>query len=119
MRKIGKELCIKTAELNGHKHEDIPDTDSWIYLVQYASGSEAWNCVQTDTIIFFSLSYSWRTMHQSAGRIDRLNTPYSDLYYYYIRSNSPIDLSIEKTLKKKKNFNEKDFAGGIIFDTKA
>lgn len=119
LRKIGKELCIKTAELNGHKHEDIPDTDSWIYLVQYASGSEAWNCVQTDTIIFFSLSYSWRTMHQSAGRIDRLNTPYSDLYYYYIRSNSPIDLSIEKTLKKKKNFNEKDFAGGIIFDTKA
>lgn len=119
LRKLGKDLGIKTAELNGHKHEEIPDTDSWIYLVQYASGSEAWNCVQTDTIIFFSLNYSWRTMHQSAGRIDRLNTPFSDLYYYYIRSNSPIDLSIERTLKKKKNFNEKDFAGGILFDKEA
>ena len=118
LRKLGKDLGIKTAELNGHKHEDIPKTDEWIYLVQYASGSEAWNCTETNTIIFYSLNYSWRTMHQSAGRIDRLNTPYSDLYYYYIRSNSPIDLSIEKTLKNKKNFNEKDFAGGIDFGEK-
>ena len=115
LRNIGKEMGIKVAELNGHKHEDIPKTNSWIYLVQYASGSEAWNCIETDTIIFYSLSYSWRTMHQAAGRIDRLNTPYSTLYYYYIRSNAPIDLGIEKTLKNKKNFNEKEFAGGISF----
>ena len=115
LRKIGEDLGITVAELNGHKHEDIPDTDEWIYLVQYAAGSEAWNCTKTDTIIFYSLNYSWRTMHQSAGRIDRLNTPYSSLYYYYIRSNAPIDLGIEKTLKNKKNFNEKDFAGGISF----
>ena len=119
LRQIGKDLKITTAELNGHKHENIPDTNEWIYLVQYSSGSEAWNCIQTDTIIFYSLNYSWRTMHQSAGRIDRLNTPYSNLYYYYIRSNSPIDLGIERTLKKKKNFNEKDFIGGITFDKKA
>lgn len=119
LRKVGKELGIETAELNGHKHQDIPKTDSWIYLVQYASGSEAWNCVETNTIIFYSLNYSWRTMHQSAGRIDRLNTPYSDLYYYYLRSNSPIDLGIERTLKHKKDFNEKDFAGGITFGKEA
>ncbi len=116
LRKIGKDLNIKTAELNGHKHENVPTTDSWIYLVQYASGSEAWNCIETNTIIFYSLNYSWRTMHQSAGRIDRLNTPYSDLYYYYLRSNSPIDIGIERTLKHKKDFNEKDFAGGISFE---
>ena len=116
LRQIGKDLRIKVAELNGHKHEDIPSTKEWVYLVQYASGSEAWNCTETNTIIFYSLNYSWRTMHQSAGRIDRINTPYSELYYYYLRSNSPIDLSIERTLKNKKNFNEKDFAGGIKFD---
>ena len=119
LRKIGKDLGIKVAELNGHKHEDVPNTKEWIYLVQYASGSEAWNCTETNTIIFYSLNYSWRTMHQSAGRIDRINTPYSELYYYYLRSNSPIDLSIERTLKNKKNFNEKDFAGGIKFDKEA
>ena len=115
LRNLVKELGIKSAELNGHKHEDIPDTNEWVYLVQYASGSEAWNCIETDTIIFYSLNYSWRTMHQSAGRIDRLNTPFSDLYFYYLRSNAPIDLGIEKTLNNKKNFNEKDFAGGISF----
>ena len=119
LRKVGEDLGVTTAELNGHKHDNIPNTNTWIYLVQYASGSEAWNCIETNTIIFYSLSYSWRTMHQSAGRIDRLNTPYSDLYYYYLRSNSPIDLSIEKTLKQKKNFNEKDFAGGVSFGEKA
>ena len=115
LRRVCKTLGVKFSELNGHKHEDIPKTNEWVYLVQYASGSEAWNCIETDTIIFYSLNYSWRTMHQSAGRIDRLNTPYSELYYYYLRSNAPIDLGIEKTLKNKKNFNEKDFTGGISF----
>ena len=116
LRELGKELGITTKELNGHKHESVPEGNTWIYLVQYASGSEAWNCITTDTIIFYSLSYSWRMMHQSAGRIDRLNTPYSDLYYFYLRSRAPIDISIERTLKNKKNFNEKDFIGDKRFN---
>ena len=116
LREIGEELGVKTAELNGFKHNPVPTDGQWIYLVQYASGSEAWNCITTDTIIFYSLNYSWRMMHQSEGRIDRLNTPYSDLYYYYIRSKAPIDIAIERTLKNKKNFNEKDFIGNFDFD---
>jgi len=111
LRNIGKELQIRTAELNGHKHEPVPDNkySEWMYLVQYSSGNEAWNCIETNTIIFYSLNYSYRMMIQSEGRIDRLNTPYSDLYYYYIRSNSSIDKSIVSALKRKKKFNERGF----------
>lgn len=115
LRSIGNDLNIFVGELNGHKHDPVPTTDKWVYLVQYSSGSEAWNCITTNTIIFYSLSYSYRVMLQSAGRIDRLNTPYTDLYYYYITSNSPIDMGIRQTLSKKKTFNEKDFAGSISF----
>ena len=115
LRNIGKELGIFTGELNGHKHDSVPDCEQWIYLVQYSSGSEAWNCISTDTIIFYSLNYSYRIMLQSSGRIDRLNTPYKDLYYYYLTSNAPIDKGIRQTLSKKKTFNEKDFAGNISF----
>ena len=96
-------------------HDPIPESDSWIYLVQYGAGSEGWNCVATDTIIFYSQNYSYKQMTQASGRIDRLNTPFTDLYYYYIYTNSPIDMGINKTLKKKKNFNEKDFVGDIKF----
>lgn len=111
LRQVGKELGIKVAERNGHKHEPVPDDkySNWMYLVQYSSGSEAWNCIATNTIIFYSLNYSYRTMTQAEGRIDRLNTPYSDLYYYYIRSNAKIDMSIVSALKKKKKFNERGF----------
>ena len=97
------------AEWNGHKHETIPKTDSWAYLVQYNAGAEGWNCIQCDTMIFYSENYSYRMMIQSAGRIDRMNTPFSDLYYYHIKSKSPIDLSISKALNDKKNFNESAF----------
>ena len=97
------------GELNGHKHSPIPETDKWVYLVQYNAGSEGWNCVSTNVIIFFSLNYSYRMTHQAAGRINRRNTPYKDLYYYYFYSKSSIDQSILKCLEEKKNFNEKKY----------
>ena len=112
LRQMAKDIAIKKAEWNGHMHEPIPDKkySSWIYLVQYTAGAEGWNCIETDTIIFYSQNYSYRIMVQSAGRIDRLNTPYQDLYYYHIRSNSTIDMSIMRALQKKKNFNARGFA---------
>ena len=110
-----RELCngngIPYAEWNGHYHQAIPAAEnSWIYLVQYNSGAEGWNSVLTDTIIFWSQTYSYKTLVQAAGRIDRMNTPYKDLYYYHFKSKSGIDLAISKALKQKKKFNESRFA---------
>lgn len=97
------------AQYNGHKHEDIPTGDSWAYLVQYTSGCEGWNCVETDTIIFFSQNYSGKVMEQASGRIDRVNTKYTDLFYYHLFSDASIDKAIRAAVRKKKTFNANNF----------
>ena len=102
---------VVVAEWNGHEHRPIPNSKRWVYLVNYIAGAEGWNCIETDTIIFYSMSYSYKTMVQAAGRTDRLNTPFTDLYYYRIISKAPIDIGVSRALKRKENFNEKKFIG--------
>lgn len=104
---LGYAEGTEVAEYNGHAHQPIPDSERWVFLCQYVAGCEGFNCIKTDTTIFFSQSYSYKTMIQAAGRIDRLNSPYIDLYYYHLKSRSGIDLAISKALREKKQFNER------------
>ena len=109
LRRLEDITGIPVYERNGHKHDPVPSGNKWIYLVQYASGCEAWNCTKTNVIIFYSLNYSYKTMEQAAGRIDRMNTPYKQLHYYIIRSFAPIDIGIVRSLKNKKKFQPIEF----------
>ena len=101
---------VEVAEWTGWAHQPLPTGKKWVYICQYNSACESWNCIKTDTIIFFSQNYSYKVMAQAYGRIDRLNTPFTDLYYYHLKSRAGIDLAIAKALKEKKKFNERKFA---------
>lgn len=102
---------VGIAEYNGEKHQDIPTGDKWVYLCQYTAACEGWSCIQTNCVIFYSQNYSYKIMTQAAGRVNRLNTPYNELFYYHLKSRSGIDLAISKALSQKKRFNERKFTG--------
>ena len=116
LRKIFSDNGFEIGEWNGEKHTEVPTSDKWVYLCQYTAASEGWNCITTNTIVFFSQNYSYKTTEQAAGRIDRRNTPYKELYYYYFKCKSPIDIAITRALTQKRTFNEKIFMRGVQYD---
>ncbi len=114
LRTISQRTGIAVAEWNGQKHEEIPESAKWLYLVQYTAGAEGWNCTKTDAMVFYSLNYSYKITEQSKGRIDRMNTKFTDLHYYVFLTTSVIDKAIKKRLDNKQNFNEKQFEKEMI-----
>jgi len=99
---------VDVAEWNGHRKNPIPDTERWVYLVQYTAGAEGWNCTDTDAMVLYSLTYSYKNFIQCQGRIDRLDTPFTKLYYYVLTSDAKIDIAVKRALKQKRNFNERE-----------
>lgn len=110
---LAEELSISVAEWNGQKHQPTPTGERWMYILQYASGSEAWECTETDAILFYSLNYSYRVITQAEGRINRMNTGFPELHYYFLKSTAPIDVAITKAIKAKKVFNEKNYCDSL------
>ena len=113
LRTLSDETII--AEWNGHRKQPIPDSDTWVYIVQYTSGSEGWNCIYTDAMVLYSLTYSYKNFIQSQGRIDRIDTLYINLYYYILSSKAPIDVAVRKALSNKKSFNEREYLKKGVF----
>ena len=106
------------SQYNNRQHDPLPEGEEWLYILQYTAGAEGWNCITTDTILYFSLNDSWKITEQTEGRIDRLNTPYTDLNYIYLRSKAKLDMDIQATLNKKKKFNMNAWLRkqGVTFD---
>jgi hypothetical protein len=101
---------VEIAEWNGWKHQEIPDSERWVYLVQYTAGAEGWECITTNTTFFYSQTYSYKQFEQAYGRVDRLNTPFVNLFYYLPMSKAPIDLAIRRSIEGKKSFNESEMS---------
>jgi hypothetical protein len=106
----------EVGEWNGHRKNPVPSSDRWVYLVQYVAGAEAWECIETDAMVLYSLPYSYKNFEQAQGRIDRMNTPFKYLYYYLFLSNSEIDRRIKQSLENKEDFNERKFIDQMLQD---
>ncbi len=116
LRGLKEDLGVPVYERNGHRHDDFDDNNGdWVYLVQYSSGSEAWNCITTNVMFFYSRTYSWKVREQAMGRIDRANTPFKKLTYYEMSSDSSIDKAIDRAIKNKMIFNEEAYVNSLRY----